>query len=191
MIPPASIGERKTANTDAAHSVLATFCVLNVPASASVLPSSSLIIPAPGSGPIVAYAHRVFATFCALNVPASASARPSSPLITPAPGSRPIVAVPSDGQVFKEGGEKTWSSFWDLPAFDQGLCEPAPLQAGSIFPSVCTPACLTTAVLPSQTSQPSGPRQPRPCRSSSLCDYTCGSRAEVRAFATVPKFEPL
>jgi hypothetical protein len=29
----------------------------------------ALIIPAPGSRPIFAYAHSVFATFCALNVP--------------------------------------------------------------------------------------------------------------------------
>jgi hypothetical protein len=60
----------------------------------------------------------------------------------------------------------------------------------------CLRQSLTPAVLPSQTSQPSGPRQPRPCRSSSLCDYTCGSRAEVRAFVitragAVLKFEPL
>ena len=40
----------------------------------SARPSSALIIPAPDSRPIVAYAHSVFATSCALNVPASASA---------------------------------------------------------------------------------------------------------------------
>ena len=55
--------------------------VIHVPAACRHVlarPSSSLIKPAPGSRPIVAYAHSVFATFCALNVPASASARPSS-----------------------------------------------------------------------------------------------------------------
>ena len=45
-----------------AHSVLATSCVLNVPASASARPSSSRIKPAPGFRPIVTYAHSVFAT---------------------------------------------------------------------------------------------------------------------------------
>ena len=74
------------------HSVFATSCALNVPATASARPSSPLIKPASGSRPIVAYAHSVFATPCALNVPTSASARPSSSLIKPAPGSRPIVA---------------------------------------------------------------------------------------------------
>ena len=42
-----------------AHSVFATCCALNVPASASARPSSPRITPAPGSRPIVAYAHRV------------------------------------------------------------------------------------------------------------------------------------
>jgi hypothetical protein len=58
--------------------VFATFCALNLPAKASTRSSSTLIIPALGSLPIVAYAHSVFATSCALNVPANASARPSS-----------------------------------------------------------------------------------------------------------------
>ena len=43
-----------------------------------IRPSSSLISPALGSSPIVAYAHSVFTTHCALNVPASASALRSS-----------------------------------------------------------------------------------------------------------------
>ena len=53
------------------HSVFATSCALNVPATASARPSSPLIKPASGSRPIVAYAHSVFATPCALNVPAT------------------------------------------------------------------------------------------------------------------------
>ena len=75
-----------------AHSVFATFCELNVPATASTRPSSALIIPAPGFRPIFAYAHSVFAMCRAVNVTATASARPSSSLITAAPGARPIVA---------------------------------------------------------------------------------------------------
>ena len=44
-------------------------CAAHWRASASARPSSALIIPAPGSRPIVAYAHSVLATACALNVP--------------------------------------------------------------------------------------------------------------------------
>jgi hypothetical protein len=46
-------GARKIENTHAAHGVFAKSCWLNVPASASARPSSSLIIPAAGSRLIV------------------------------------------------------------------------------------------------------------------------------------------
>jgi len=74
-------------NTHAAHSVFATACALNVPASTSARPSSALINPFSGTRPIFAYARSVFATFCAWNVPDSASARPSPPPRAPAPSS--------------------------------------------------------------------------------------------------------
>ena len=43
-----------------AHSVFATSCALNVPATASAFLSSTLITPAPCSRPIVAFAHRMW-----------------------------------------------------------------------------------------------------------------------------------
>jgi hypothetical protein len=54
----------------------------------------------------------------------------------------------------------------------------------------CLRQSLTPAVLPSQTSQPSGPRQPRPCRSSSLCDYTCGNRHRRATSSLLQAFSP-
>jgi hypothetical protein len=87
-------------STHAAHSVFATPSALNVPAIASARPSSSLISPAPGSRPIVAYAHSVFATPCALNVSATPPPAPpapsSAPLQAPAPSSHtPTACLPS------------------------------------------------------------------------------------------------
>ena len=51
-------GSKSRENTQAACSVLPTSCALNVPASASARPCSSLIKPTPCSRLIVAYAHK-------------------------------------------------------------------------------------------------------------------------------------
>ena len=52
-----SAGARRMENTQASHSVFATFCTLNVPARAPARPSSSHIIPARGGRALAPLSH--------------------------------------------------------------------------------------------------------------------------------------